>query len=110
MEGRFPSVPSSVYKLWMNLVDGGVIPEYIPPIDVYHIGRKYWVTSGNRRLWAFKQAANALPGLLIQAQVFIGDEREFLGRVNENNQSNLCVEDVLAHGDDVDIVDNLAGT
>ncbi|XP_064604001.1 uncharacterized protein LOC135469310 [Liolophura sinensis] len=105
MDGRFPSAPSSVYKLWMNLVDGAVIPEYIPPIDVYQMDGNYWVVSGNKRLWAFRQAANMLPGLLIQAQVHTGDQREFLRRVNENNQSYQSLEDVLSNGDDVDIVD-----
>ncbi|XP_064604002.1 uncharacterized protein LOC135469311 [Liolophura sinensis] len=99
-----PHGRTSLLSFCNMMLEGLVLPEDVAPAEVYDVFDDMWVVSGNRRLWAFKRAANLDPDILIPATLS-KDKTEFLKNVRENNQAHLSLMDILTMGDHV-IVSN----
>ncbi|CAC5401924.1 unnamed protein product [Mytilus coruscus] len=76
--------------------------ENIDPITVYKVFGKYWVTDGNKRLWAHKEARSFDVGLCIPVNVK-EDKDEFL-EIMRKDRPWLSLIDILQSGENIQTI------
>ncbi|XP_063419735.1 uncharacterized protein LOC134704882 [Mytilus trossulus] len=72
------------------------------PITVYKVFGKYWVTDGNKRLWAYKETRSLNVGLCIPVKVK-EDKEEFL-ELMRKDRPWLSLIDILQSGENIQIL------
>ncbi|CAG2230550.1 unnamed protein product [Mytilus edulis] len=76
--------------------------ENVDAITVYKVFGKYWVTDGNKRLWAHKEARSSNVGLRIPVKVK-EDKEEFL-ELMRKDRPWLSLIDILQSGENIQIL------
>ncbi|VDI70892.1 Hypothetical predicted protein [Mytilus galloprovincialis] len=76
--------------------------ENVDAITVYKVFGKYWVTDGNKRLWAYKEARSSNIGVRIQVKVK-EDKEEFL-ELMRKDRPWLSLIDILQSGENIQIL------
>ncbi|XP_052092396.1 uncharacterized protein LOC127728839 [Mytilus californianus] len=93
---------NSYFENWQFSLRYNVNAENVDPITVYKVFGKYWVTDGNKRLWAHKEARSLNVGLCIPVNVK-EDKEEFLELVRKDRPW-LSLIDILQSGENIQIL------
>jgi hypothetical protein len=99
---HFDSPPrGSVRSLAQQLKFGVKNWKSFQPIKVFQAFNEYWVTDGNRRVWAFREAKKANRSVLILAEVDHDDDA-FLEEIRKDRPW-MSVIDILQMGEDISL-------
>ncbi|XP_071158506.1 uncharacterized protein [Mytilus edulis] len=105
LEIRYTKETITINRYFANLKLGlrySVNGENVDPITVYKVFGKYWVTDGNKRLWAYKEARSLDMGVRIQLNVK-EDKEEFL-ELMRMDRPWLSLIDILQSGENIQIL------